>query len=67
MEVLHLPTDELILRLLSEWVEFQHREMEGDRQLGTLNVSVCHNLEESVVEVKAMKGQGLPTKNGSGT
>ena len=69
MDVLRLPTDQLILRFLSELAEFQHRELEGDKQLGTLTlrVGVCHNKNESMVEVCVLKGENLPGMSRNGT
>ena len=61
-----MTTDELILRFLSEFVEIQHREWEGDKEFGSLHVSVCYLKEESMVEVSAIKGERLPSSSKNG-
>ena len=70
MDVLRLSTDNLILHFLSEFVEIQRRELEGEKEegsgLGSLHISVCYLKEESMVEVNVIKGESLPSmgKNG---
>ena len=71
MDVLRLPTDELILRFLSEFVEVQRREMEDEKEesskeFGSLHASVSYLKEEMMVEVDVIKGESLPSlsKNG---
>ena len=66
LEVLRLPTDELIVRFLSELLEFQRQEVERERQLGTLEVSTCYNKDESAVEVTVVKGEKFPISNKHG-
>ena len=66
LEVLRLPTDELILRFLSELLEFQRREFERERPLGTLEINMCYNKEESAVEVTVVKGEKFPISNRNG-
>ena len=76
LDVLRLSTEELIRRFLSEFVEIQRRELEGEKEeggsgqgLGSLHTSVCYLKEETVVEVNVIKGEGLPStsKNGERT
>ena len=65
-----MSTDNLILHFLSEFVEIQRRELEGEKEegsgLGSLHISVCYLKEESMVEVNVIKGESLPSmgKNG---
>ena len=65
-----MSTDNLILHFLSEFVEVQRRELEGEKEegsgLGSLHISVCYLKEESMVEVNVIKGESLPSmgKNG---
>ena len=60
LEILRLPTDQLILRFLSELLEFQRREFERERPLGTLEINLSYNKVESVVEVTVLKGEKFP-------
>ena len=70
MDVLRLSTDDLILRFLSEFVEVQRRELEGEKEeasgLGSLHISVCYLKDKSMIEVTVIKGESLPSmgKNG---
>lgn len=66
MDVLRLPTDDLILRFLSEFVEIQHRELEGEKEFGLLHASVCYLKEETMVEVNIIKGEDLPSPSKNG-
>lgn len=66
LDILRLPTDELILRFFSDLVQLQSHEFEGEKKLGTFHISVCYIKEESVVEVKDIQGKGLPGLGRSG-
>ena len=72
MDVLRLSTDDLIHRFLSEFVEVQCRELEGEKEegggqgLGSLHVSVSYLKEEMMVEVNVIKGEGLPSMSKHG-
>ena len=66
MDVLRLPTDELILRFLSELVEIQRRELEDEKEFGSLHASVSYLKEETMVEVNVMKGESLPSSSKNG-
>lgn len=71
MDVLRLPTDELILRFLSELAEVQRRELEdekeeGSKEFGSLHASVSYLKEEMMVEVNVIKGESLPSSSKNG-
>lgn len=67
LDILRLPTDDLILRFFSDLAKRQRDEIEQERaSLGTLLISVGYRKEDSIVEVDVIQGKGLPGLDKSG-
>ena len=67
MDILRLPTEELILRFFSDLARRQADEIQkGDAKLGTLLISVGYLKQDAVVEVDVIQGKSLPGMDKSG-